>query len=127
MSRLPAAAERPLFVYGTLLDESFTSNLLERPVRSEAARLLDFELLRLEGLGYPTAFYAPGEWIEGRLYRQLSDQDYIRLDGYEGVDEGLYQRVEAMTVAEEENAKGLLETVFVYVPTEKTLSRYGAL
>ena len=127
MSRLPTAAERPLFVYGTLLDESFTSNLLERTVRSEAARLLDFELLRLEGLGYPTAFYAPGEWIEGRLYRQLSGEDYIRLDTYEGVDEGLYQRVEAVVVAGEERVKRPPETGFVYVPTEKTLRRYGAL
>jgi hypothetical protein len=96
-------------------------------MRSETARLLDFALLRLKGLGYPTAFYAPGESIEGRLYRQLTDQDYIRLDAYEGVNEGLYRRVEAVVVTGEENVKGPPETVFVYVPTEKTLRRYGAL
>jgi gamma-glutamylcyclotransferase (GGCT)/AIG2-like uncharacterized protein YtfP len=117
---------RPLFAYGTLLDESFTSNLLERPVRSEAARLLDFEFQCLEGLGYLTAVYAPGESIEGRLYRDLSEEDYTRLDFYEGVKEGLYKRVEAVIVAGEKNAKRAPETALVYVPTEKTLRRYGA-
>jgi len=113
----------PLFVYGTLLDETFTANLLERAVRSEPARLLDFELLTLEGFPYPLAFFAPGETLAGRLYRDLSDDDYHRLDHYEGVNEGLYQRVEASVVV----ARGAPEGAFVYVPTEKTLRRHGAL
>ena len=113
----------PLFVYGTLLDETFTANLLERPVRSEPARLLDFELLTLEGFPYPLAFFAPGDTLTGRLYRDLNDDDYARLDHYEGVSEGLYQRVEGSVVV----ARGGPEAAFVYVPTEKTLRRHGAL
>jgi gamma-glutamylcyclotransferase (GGCT)/AIG2-like uncharacterized protein YtfP len=113
----------PLFVYGTLLDEIFVANLLERAVGAEPARLLDFELLALEGFPYPLAFFAPGETLAGRLYRDLTDDDYARLDHYEGVNEELYQRVEASAVV----GKEAPESVFVYVPTEKTLRRQGVL
>lgn len=117
----------PLFVYGTLLDAGFTARLLERPVEIEPARLLDFELLRLEGLSYPTVFDRPGEVVEGGLYRGLTGEHYERLDAYEGVHEGLYVRIEAHAVAGEAGSRAAPEPVFVYVVTEKTLRRYGAL
>jgi gamma-glutamylcyclotransferase (GGCT)/AIG2-like uncharacterized protein YtfP len=121
----PAAL--PLFVYGTLLDAGFTSRLLERPIEIEPARLLDFELLRLEGLSYPTVFEAPGDVVTGGLYRCLTGDDYERLDAYEGVHEGLYVRIEGHAVAGEAGSRRDSEPVFVYVVTEKTLRRYGAL
>ncbi|HKY61510.1 MAG TPA: gamma-glutamylcyclotransferase family protein [Gemmatimonadota bacterium] len=117
----------PLFVYGTLLDAGFTSSLLERRVENEPARLLDFELLTLEGLSYPTVFEAPGEVVAGGLYRDLTGEDYDRLDAYEGVHEGLYVRIESHAVAGEHGSRRDPEPVFVYVVTEKTLRRYGAL
>lgn len=121
----PAAL--PLFVYGTLLDAGFVSRLLERTVAIEPARLLDFELLRLEGFSYRTVFGAAGEVVGGGLFRNLTGHDYERLDAYEGVHEGLYVRVEAHAVAGETGSKGDPEPVFVYVVTEKTLRRHGAL
>ena len=135
MARTPAAEMRalgpttglPLFVYGTLLDAGFTARLLERAVELEPARLLDFELLTLDGLSYPTVFDAPGEVVEGGLYRGLAGEDFERLDAYEGVHEGLYVRIEAHAVAGEPGSGGAPEPVFVYVVTEKTLRRYGAL
>jgi gamma-glutamylcyclotransferase (GGCT)/AIG2-like uncharacterized protein YtfP len=110
----------PLFAYGTLTDEALVAGLLERPVRAEAARLLDFELLELEGFGYPTVFAAEGEEVEGKLYRGLTDEDLRRLDAYEGVGEGLYRRTTARAAA------GDLEPreAFVYLVTERTLERY---
>lgn len=127
MRALGPTAGLPLFVYGTLLDAGFAARLLERPVEIEPARLLDFELLRLEGLDYPTIFDAPGEVVGGGLYRGLTGEDYERLDAYEGVQEGLYVRIGAHAVAGEGASKGDPEPVFVYVVTEKTLRRYGAL
>jgi gamma-glutamylcyclotransferase (GGCT)/AIG2-like uncharacterized protein YtfP len=117
----------PLFVYGTLLDAGFASRFLERPVEIEPARLLDFELLRLEGFSYPTVFEAPGEVVGGGLCRRLTGEDYERLDAYEGVHEGLYVRIEAHAVAGEAGSGGSSEPVFVYVVTERTLRGYGAL
>ncbi len=127
MKSLGPPARLPLFVYGTLLDPEFTSRLLEHDVEIEAARLLDFEILTLEGLDYPTVFEAPGEVVAGRLYRELSGEDYHRLDAYEGAHEGLYVRIEAWGVAGEPGSGESPEPVFVYVLTEKTLRRYGAL
>ena len=127
MRALGPTAGLPLFVYGTLLDAGFTARLLERPVEIEPARLLDFELLTLEGLSYPTVFDAPGEVVGEGLYRGLTGEDYERLDAYEGVHEGLYVRIEAHAVAGETGSRGAPEPVFVYVVTEKTLRRYGAL
>ncbi|MGH7550521.1 MAG: gamma-glutamylcyclotransferase family protein [Gemmatimonadota bacterium] len=127
MRSLGPPAGLPLFVYGTLLDPEFTSRLLEREVATEEARLLDFEVLTVEGLSYPTVFEAPGEVVAGGLYRQLTGEDYERLDAYEGAFEGLYVRLEARVVAGEPGSGVDAEPAFVYVVTEKTLRRYGAL
>ena len=127
MRALGPTAGLPLFVYGTLLDAGFAARLLERPIEFEPARLLDFELLTLEGLSYPTVFDAPGEVVAGGLYRGLTGEDFERLDAYEGVHEGLYVRIEAHAVAGEAGSKGRVEPVFVYAVTQKTLRRYGAL
>jgi gamma-glutamylcyclotransferase (GGCT)/AIG2-like uncharacterized protein YtfP len=115
------ARQPPLFAYGTLTDEAFVAGLLERPVgSSEAARLLDFELLELEGFGYPTVFAAEGEEVTGKLYRGLTEEDFRRLDAYEGVGEGLYRRAPARVAA----GDGEPEEAFVYLVTERTLRRF---
>lgn len=114
----------PLFTYGTLLDPEFAARLLERPVTPAPARLLDFELLRVESMPFATVFDAPGEVVDGRLYRGLRPEDWQRLDRYEGVHEGLYTRIVARAVA---GAEDPVEPAFVYVATERTLRRYGAL
>lgn len=114
------AAQLPFFAYGTLTDEALVTGLLEHPVQAEAARLLDFELLEIEGFGYPTVFAAEGEDVEGRLYRGLTGEDLRRLDAYEGVEEGLYRRATARVAV----AQGEPREAFVYLVTERTLERY---
>lgn len=114
----------PLFVYGTLQDSVFASRLLEREIEIEGARLLDFEVLPLEGLAYPTVSEAPGAVVGGGLYRHLTAEDYERLDAYEGVHEGLYVRIEGRAVAGDTGSGRGPEPAFVYVATDKTLRRY---
>ncbi|HUP02037.1 MAG TPA: gamma-glutamylcyclotransferase family protein [Gemmatimonadota bacterium] len=121
----PVAEELPLFVYGTLLDPTFTGRLLDHPVTTVEARLPDFEILRLEGLPFPALFEAPGEIVEGRLYRRLAAEDYVRLDAYEGVSEGLYRRGEVEVVAGPREEKRGTEPAHVYLLTEKTLRNHG--
>lgn len=113
------APKLPLFTYGTLTDEAFVGRLLERPVRPVAARLLDFELLELEGFGYATVFSADGAEVQGVLYRGLTEEDLRRLDAYEGVGEGLYRRLTARVVAGEDEP----EEAFFYAVTERALRR----
>ena len=115
----------PLFVYGTLLDAAFTSALLEREVASEPATLAGFEILRIQGSPVPAIFAADDETVVGRLYRGLTDADYDRLDRYEGVGEGLYRREVGQVVAR--GADTGSEPAHVYVVTEKSLRRLGAL
>lgn len=114
------ARQLPLFAYGTLTDEALVAGLLERPMRAEPARLLGFELLELEGFGYPTAFAAEGEQVEGRLYRGLEPEDFRRLDAYEGVGEELYRRATARVAVRTSEP----EEAFVYLVTERTLGRF---
>ena len=119
-----APASLPLFAYGTLLDPTFASQLLERPVLPEPAELLDFERLDLLGLPYPVVGQAPGKKVVGQLYRHLSLDDFERLDAYEGVAEGLYQRTMCEIVSSDSDSSAV-ERGYVYVPTVQTLQRYG--
>ncbi len=119
---LEPVTDLPLFVYGTLTDGTFVGHLLEHPVEGEPAVLVDFERLELVGFDYPVVVEAPGERVEGLIYRGLSAEEFRRLDAYEGVAEGLYRRVVARVVT----GDGDGEATFVYVPAGRTLRRYGS-
>ncbi|MDS0296334.1 gamma-glutamylcyclotransferase family protein [Halogeometricum luteum] len=74
------------FVYGTLTDRVQVDRLLDEWSFGPDARVDG--LHRAEGR-YPTL--APGGSVSGRL---LETDDAATLDAYEGVDSGLYVRVE---------------------------------
>jgi len=116
--------EGSLFAYGTLADARFVARLLERPVASEPAELLDFLRVEPVGFAYPVVLESPGERTEGVLYRHLSEEDFRRLDGYEGVGEGLYFRERARAVAPGA-AADQAQPVWVYLPTERTVARFS--
>ncbi len=109
-----------LFCYGTLLEEGFTSSLLERRVRAAPAVLHGYDALDLPGCQWQALRQAAEGAVEGRLYRGLGAEDFRRLDLYEGVAEGLYERA-TVTV----DAGRGPEPAAVYLPTRRTLSRYG--
>lgn len=116
----------PLFAYGRLEDQTFVSHLLERAVEAVPAILQDFELIVLPGLASPIAVEAPGLEAPGRLYRHLTIDDYMRLDNYAGVMEGLYQRITVEVVAGAAGASSEPpEKAFAYLPTDQMLRRYG--
>ncbi len=119
----------PLFGHGTLQSAVCVGQLLERPVDGEAAALLDYDGHELLELSYEVVCEAPGKEVSGQLYRDLSAEDLVRLDAYEGVAEGLYRRVIARVVSraarELEAPAPLPEGAYVYVPTRQTMTRYG--
>jgi gamma-glutamylcyclotransferase (GGCT)/AIG2-like uncharacterized protein YtfP len=140
----------PLFVYGTLLEERFLARLLGHPVPSRAARLEGWEVVELSGLPWPVIRpldpapddrESPGDTgVEGQLYLVAGAEDYHRLDAYEGVGEGLYQRttVQVRITPDdadldrtqpqdrtEPRARASLVTANVYIPTSRTLKRWG--
>ncbi|ATW88686.1 gamma-glutamyl AIG2-like cyclotransferase [Halohasta litchfieldiae] len=73
-----------VFVYGTLTDPQQVSTLLDECRFGPPA--VCHGLQRVDGR-YPTL--VPGEQVAGRL---LATPEIDRLDGYEGVDRGLYCR-----------------------------------
>ena len=74
-----------VFVYGTLTDDAQVDTLLDSYRFVGDAVCVGFK--RVDGR-YPTL--VPGESVTGRL---LETDEIDRLDRYEGVDRGLYDRV----------------------------------
>ena len=112
-----------LFGYGTLADERRMAGLLERPVAGAEAELLDFERVEARGYPFPVVLAADGERVPGKLYRHLTEQDFARLDAYEGLGEQLYFRDLARVVRAGAAAESA-EEAWVYLPTERTMSRF---
>ncbi|WP_226007899.1 gamma-glutamylcyclotransferase family protein [Natrinema salinisoli] len=89
-----------VFVYGTLTEPERVSSVLET-TRSTAADAF-VGPATLEGLHrvdgrYPTL--APGGSVDGRLLT-VDETALARLDRYEGVDRGLYVRIEVPAATE---------------------------
>lgn len=102
----------PLFFYGTLVDPDVLGLVIGRPVADsvlELATLPGWRRVRVRGASYPMLLPAPGERVEGRLWRHASAADLARLDAYEG--EG-YRRV----ICEVERGAGERLAAQVYLP-----------
>ena len=82
----------PLFVYGTLLAGEAQAGLLGRLNRRPA--MVRGHLYRMAA-GYPALVLAADGWVHGELVDPPNPRVLELIDTYEGVDEGLYQRVTA--------------------------------
>jgi len=96
-----------VFVYGTLTDPDRVAAVLDDWAFEGVAELSG--LHRVEG-EYPTL--APGGRVEGNL---LLTDEVGRLDSYEGVDRGLYVRVE-VPVEGDATPEGEVATIYVGDP-----------
>lgn len=112
----------PVFTYGTLLETTFLGQLVEHPVASEPAQLNGYRIEILAAFQWPVLVAAQGESVAGRIYRGLDGRDLERIDAYEGVAEGLYERVE-VEVDVEVGGEARCQPAFVYLPTARTLAR----
>ena len=113
----------PLFTTAEQLSQEFIEHLIGRPICRDRALLVDHREFVFTGEGWTVLVPAPGEQVSGSLYRNLVAEDYRRIDSYQGVLEGLYQR---MLAAVRPEPSGTIEPAFVYLPTERTLGRYSA-
>jgi gamma-glutamylcyclotransferase (GGCT)/AIG2-like uncharacterized protein YtfP len=110
----------PVFAYGTLLEAAFLERLVEHSVPCEEARLEGFRVETLPRFDWPVLVAAEGEGVSGRIYRGLDGRDLERIDAYEGVAEGLYERIE---VEVRVGGADRRQPAFVYLPTARTLAR----
>lgn len=112
----------PLFVHVAQLEDEFVANLLGHAVTAEPARLEGHRSVQLADLAWTILVPDESKSVDGLVYRDLSAEDFRRLDSYGGVMEGLYERVVATVRA---NQFGEEEAAWVYVPTQRTLQRYS--
>lgn len=113
----------PLFAYGSLADGELVVRLLEREVPRGPATFQGHKIVPLPGLDYPSLVPAgDDEAARGVLFRGLTEDDFRRLDAYQGVGEGLYQRVRVEVTADGTDEP---EPAWVYVATARTLRRFG--
>jgi gamma-glutamylcyclotransferase (GGCT)/AIG2-like uncharacterized protein YtfP len=110
-----------LFAYGALADERRVAGLLARPVAGVAAELLDFERVEPRGSPFPVVLAADGERVAGKLYRHVSDEEFARLDAYEGVGEEIHVR-DLARVVRPGASRDSAEEAWVYLPTGRTAS-----
>jgi gamma-glutamylcyclotransferase (GGCT)/AIG2-like uncharacterized protein YtfP len=96
-----------LFVYGTLMAGQSAAGVLGTLRRRPA--LVKGALWDLPA-GYPALVLGGEANIEGELVEGVTDAHFVMLDLFEGVDEGLYRRVEVMC---EHNGKNT--PAFAYV------------
>ncbi len=119
-SEAPDLRPLPVFAYGSLLEPAFLERLVEHPVASEPARLYGYCVEILSTFQWPILVAKHGELVAGRIHRGLDGRDLERIDAYEGVAEGLYERVEVEVRA---GSGEVLQPAFVYLPTARTLAR----
>lgn len=118
---LPAPAQLPLFSAVAVIDPDFLAALLERRVPGTPAELPGFALASFAGPAdsSPRVLVpSPEHSAHGMLYEGITAEDWRRLDAYQGVKEGLYQRTHAEVVAPGERRR----VASIYVPSRKLLA-----
>lgn len=98
---------RHCFTYGSLMWADIMSRVVGAPVSAEPAWLDGHARHPVRGEDYPGLQAAPGQRVEGRLYRDLGDAAWPRLDAFEGAE---YERM----VVQVEVAGGRREAAWVY-------------
>ena len=78
-----------LFVYGTLMVPQVMEAVCGHTQKGLDAVLSNHRRRLVRGEVYPAIVPLPGEQVSGLLYRGLSDEEFYRLDNFEG---SLYQR-----------------------------------
>ena len=121
-SAIEPPKSRSLFACDRLSDAHVVARLLERPVATDPAELLDFEALEPAGSGLILLFASEGARAAGALYRKLSDEDFARLDAFQGALEGLTFRELGRVVPPGGDAAGG-EEAWIYLPTERLAGR----
>ncbi len=99
-----------LFTYGELTRPEVMGKLLGRLPTSRPAVLLDHRRVLDEEVGFFRAIPSRGSRIDGLLYEGLDPDELAKLDAYEEVERGLYERV-----AVEVRLGGVPKKAWIYV------------
>lgn len=111
-----------LFVYGTLIERDRMVRLighgrLERKRTASVPGYVKYDESATR-LPYPVALRENRGRIEGVLWGGLTEGDIKKLDGYEGVEGGLYKRVEVLVETRDFGRKQVV-AAYMYIGTEE--------
>jgi len=115
-------SRKPLFVYGSMLDEDVLEVVLGRRLAADArftARLAGYVCVRLPDESYPILAPRPGGLVPGAVLSELRSDDWKRVEFFESteyefarcrveLDSG--ERVDAVYCAEHDVAPGAAES-----------------
>ena len=107
-----------LFVYGTLKDRGLIQWLLGRSLGDPSAAIMPECTTVISQRGYPVIIPSEKSNVEGVVWRELTAQDFLVLDRYEGchVKAPIYHREKRKVIIE-----GKTEEVWVYFGTSSFL------
>ena len=103
-----------LFVYGTLKDRGLIQLLLGRSLGNPSVATMPECTTVMSNGGYPVIIPSESSSVEGVVWRELTDQDFVILDRYEGchVETPVYQRERREVIIDRKT-----EEVWVYFGT----------
>ena len=73
-----------LFVYGTLLSKGIWKSIVSGDYASDSAILNGYARKKVKRKNYPGLVERDGSKVEGMLYYDISEEDFRKLDAYEG-------------------------------------------
>jgi gamma-glutamylcyclotransferase (GGCT)/AIG2-like uncharacterized protein YtfP len=73
-----------LFVYGTLLSKEIWESIISGNYSSESAVLKGYARKKVKRKDYPGLIKHDGSKVEGMIYYDISEEDFRKLDEYEG-------------------------------------------
>ena len=103
-----------LFVYGTLKDRELIQLLLGRSLGNPSVAIMPECTTVMSNEGYPVIIPRENSNVQGVVWRELTDQDFVILDKYEGchVETPVYQREKREVIIDRKT-----EEVWVYFGT----------
>ena len=103
-----------LFVYGTLKDRELIQLLLGRSLGNPSVAIMPECTTVMSNRGYPVIIPRENSNVQGVVWRELTDQDFVILDKYEGchVKTPVYQREKREVIINRKT-----EEVWVYFGT----------
>ncbi len=110
---------RHLFVYGSLLFEPVVRAVAGAALDSCPATLDGYRRYGVAGARYPAIAAQPGATVQGRVLRDVPAGAMARLDAYEDVGGGLYEKQRVMVRTE----GGTRLTAWAYVAGPRLAAR----
>ena len=103
-----------LFVSGTLKDRELIQLLLGRSLGNPSVAIMPECTTVMSNRGYPVIIPSENSNVQGVVWRELTDQDFVILDKYEGchVETPIYQREKRAVIINRKT-----EEVWVYFGT----------